>query len=237
MKTAILTATVAFVAAICAQWISHLLTKLRARTKENNEIIQELILPNINDVILYLETATHYRKEHDVEAEIKPEEITERIKGNIKYGNSELVNALYNYQHSITYFDGKGDSDSKQIFELFFVFLKYAKEILKKSSYTNDYLLELIDKSQKLYGISYVLLECNRDMLFILSHSWLWEKTYITTIPEHTLDSLILDKDLEVSKREHLNLVILNIIRNAFMENDSINDYTELIEKISREND
>lgn len=80
MKAAILTATVAFVAAVCAQWISHLFSKLRERTKENNEIIQELILPNINDVILYLETETHYRKEHDVEIEIKPEEELRELK-------------------------------------------------------------------------------------------------------------------------------------------------------------
>lgn len=38
-------------------------------------------------------------------------------------------------------------------------------------------------------------MESERDVLYIMSHRWLCEETYITTIPEHTLDSYKFLKD------------------------------------------
>ena len=88
LKLAIFSAIVAFLAAMVAQWISHRLTIKRENQKYNNEVIQEYILPRLNDVMLYIDTETHFRKGHDVEVEVKPEEIIKNIEYKVKYANT-----------------------------------------------------------------------------------------------------------------------------------------------------
>ncbi|MED3728544.1 hypothetical protein [Priestia filamentosa] len=153
-----------FFGALVAQYLSHWFTKRREKRNFRKEIFGELILPYLNNILLYVTSNTtpvsgggseplEKDKEEDRSVDIK--DIVKGISENIKYGDSKLINALLQFDKSITFFDGKGNQkDTKQL-ELLYWFVNYAATILKKidKSETGLSLLEEIQQVQKRLGI------------------------------------------------------------------------------------
>ena len=186
---AIITASIALLAAIGAQMLSHWFTLRRERKKDAKKTYQEFIYPFLNDILLFVNTETDFRKDHDVEIPINSDGLIKQIEKKISLGNSKLLNAIYFYRHSITFFDGRGMSRDVSILNIFFEFLSYSNEILKHTGDANNDILVNIKETQKLYGIWSVLtniygFETSSD---ILRWKWLWSKGYLDRI---TLEEL-----------------------------------------------
>lgn len=227
MEIAIFSATIAFLAAMTAQWLSHRFAIKRETTKYNNEVIQEFVIPNLNEVLLYIETETAFRKQHDVEVELLPEKIIENIKHSIKYADEYIINSLFDYENSITYFDGRGERTNIEISRAFYLFLDYSLAALQKSSFENEYLIDKISRGLKLYGISSVLIDLvgKENTISLLMYNWAWRNDAFKRIPKHSLDALIKDNynDKKLNNSAHEKLKLLNIIENEF-RNSVVND-------------
>lgn len=209
MEVAVFSATIAFLAAMTAQWLSHRFAIKREITKYNNEVIQEFVLPNLNDVLLYIDTETAFRKQHDVEVDLLPEKIIGSIKDKIKYADKNIINSLFDYENSITYFDGRGESKNVATLKAFYLFLDYSLTILQKSSFENEYLINKINRGIKLYGISSILTDLvgKESTINLLVYNWAWRNDAFQRIPKHVLDSLIKDKynDERLNNSAHEN--------------------------------
>lgn len=190
--------------------------------KSNNEIIQEYILPNLNEVMLYIDTETHFRKGHDVEVEVIPEEIIKTIESKVKYANKYLVNALFDYQNSYSYFDGRGEAKNLAIFKVFYFFLDYSLAILKKSSFENEYLLSKISKRLKLYGISFILTDLvgKEETINVLSYNWAWRSDAFDRIPIHQLERILKDYEKEPVNASHEMVQLINVIEKEYKQSD-----------------
>ncbi|RAU91039.1 hypothetical protein [Paenibacillus sp. YN15] len=126
---AIITASVALIAAVGTQFISHFLTAKREKDKENKSIYQEFITPFLSDVLFYFSTETDWRKEHDVERTIDRDQVVQQIAEKISFGDSNLINAIFDYTSSITFFDGRGESKNTSVLIVFFWYLNYSFHI------------------------------------------------------------------------------------------------------------
>ena len=220
---AIITATVAFIAAIIAQFLSHHFTRKREEVKEYKQVNQELIFPNLNDVIIFIETETNFRKGHDVEETVDPNKIIKEFQSKISYGNTSLITALHRYRNSIAYFDGRGEAQNMRTFEVFFTYLGYAEESLKKSHFDDDYLLKLIKDNQKIYGISFLLADLiGKEGTFkLLSHRWLWSYDFLDRISISLLEELITNYNNN-SVDNHRLLCFVNVIKEGFYESSDL---------------
>ncbi|WP_144788228.1 hypothetical protein [Lysinibacillus fusiformis] len=220
---AIITATVAFIAALIAQFLSHHFSRKREEIKEYKQVNQELIFPNLNDVILFIETETHFRKGHDVEETIDPNKIIKEFQSKISYGNTSLISALHRYRNSFAYFDGRGEGQNMRTFEVFFTYLGYAEESLKKSNIHDDYLLKLIKNNQKIYGISFLLADLiGKEKTFqLLSHRWLWSYDFLDRISTSLLEELIANYNNH-SVDNHKLMCFINVIKEGFYESSDL---------------
>lgn len=230
---AIITATVAFIAAVVAQWLSHFFSRKRESVKDYKEINQELIFPSLNDIILFIETEIHYRKGHDVEITINTEQLIESIQSKISYGNSDLINSIYRYRNSISYFDGRGEAENMSIFEVFFSFLDYAYEVMKKSNYSDSYLLNIIRKNQKLYGMSFILTDLvgKEQAIYILSHKWLWSSNFLEKVSIGNIKKII--ENYNDSTIDYHELIcFISLIKIGFEESPDIETFDNLMNSI-----
>lgn len=233
IEIAIFTATVAFVAAMLAQLLSHNLTRRRENIKDKKIVVQELVLPVLNDVILYIDTEMDFRKGHDVEVEIDSKEIIRKISNNVKYGNSKLINAIFKYKQSVTFFDGRGGNERRQTYSVFYFFLDYAIDVLHRSDYTDEYLLDIIDKSQKLSGLAYLLMDLLgvEEALRILSYKWQLTNEFWKEISNDSLDIILSEKFSKHSNVEHIQISVLNALIGSFEKNGEESG-TELIKNL-----
>jgi hypothetical protein len=174
---AIITASVALIAAVGAQFISHYLTAKREKSKDYKTIYQEFISPTLSDVLFYFVTETDWRKGHDVEKTIDSENVMERISKKISYGDSNLINALYSYTSFITFFDGRGEAKNTSILNTFFWYLNYASFIINNLKNVNKEILERVTYTQKMYGLWTILSDSFgfSTATNILSWKWAWE--------------------------------------------------------------
>ncbi|MDR7003083.1 hypothetical protein [Neobacillus niacini] len=191
---AIITASVALIAAVGAQFISHRLTAKREKSKEYKTIYQEFISPTLNDVLFYFSTETDWRKGHDVERTINSEKVIEHMSEKISYGDSNLINALYNYTSSITFFDGRGEAKNIRTLIAFYWYLNYAHDVISHLNNPNKELLDRIAYTQKMYALWTILtdtLDFNTSTR-ILSWKWAWEhKEFLNSWSDKALAQIL----------------------------------------------
>ncbi|MED4634999.1 hypothetical protein P9443_19185 [Peribacillus frigoritolerans] len=183
----------AFFGALAGQVFSHYFTKRRDKQKEARETYQKFIYPSLNDVILYFETETHFRKEHDVEANIDSEALTIKISENIIYGNSKLMNAIFKYNSSITFFDGRGYTKDINMLSMYFWFLDYSITTLKKMGKIEVEILKNIQLTQKKYGVWVILTDLfgAEEAIEILKYNWMWKESYFNNLSLRKLKKLM----------------------------------------------
>ncbi|MDQ0885917.1 hypothetical protein QFZ81_001005 [Paenibacillus sp. V4I9] len=103
--TSIVTASVAFAAAVVAQIISHWLTKKRENIKYNKEVYQKLYAPILFELYVYLDVKTAYTRVHDIkpgiEVSVIKENILKHINVNLMYGTPQIISAF----HNVKYYD------------------------------------------------------------------------------------------------------------------------------------
>ncbi|AMM93857.1 hypothetical protein UP17_16380 [Peribacillus simplex] len=183
----------AFFGALAGQVFSHYFTKRRDKQKEARETYQKFIYPSLNDVILYFETETHFRKGHDVERTIDSETLTSKISENIIFGNSNLINAIFNYNSSITFFDGRGYSKDVNMLSMYFWFLDYSIETFKRMGKIDKKIKKSVQLTQKKYGVWVLLTDLFGidEAIEILKYHWMWKDSYLDKLSLRKLKTLM----------------------------------------------
>lgn len=205
-------------------------TRKHEQIRENKEVSQHLILPYLNEVILYIELNTDYRKETGVRMlEINEDEVINNIQKNIRYGNAKLMNVLYRYYHTVAYFEGRGEAKNLLTFEVFYRYLDYDYETMEKSDFKDEQLLDTILKNQKIYGMAFVLTSIlgKEEALKILSHKWIWSQDFLNKVSLYLLDDLINNYN-NSTMEEHKLLKLLSILKQDFQESEEIDRFQEL---------
>ncbi|MGG0681443.1 hypothetical protein ABE044_12870 [Bacillus altitudinis] len=160
--------TITFLAAIfgaiLGQLLSHLFTQLREKKKLEKDVYLNLVAPFLNDVIYYINTESHPRVGHDVDQRIKIKEVINNINQNIKYGNSELFLAMFNYQESKIFYDASGHHKQRGELEFIYWYLDFVlHEGIKGMGYESENVLKLksvIRTTQTKCGFWYLM--CNQ---------------------------------------------------------------------------
>ncbi|MEK4825143.1 hypothetical protein NSS71_11340 [Niallia sp. FSL W8-0951] len=204
----------AFIGAVVAQLLAHALTSCRERKKNNKEIFQEFISPFLNEIMLFIETETRFRKEHDVEKTIDGTSLLREIFTKIKYGNSYLINAKIKYDYSISFFNGKQDTTNNHMLRVFFWFLDYSRSILKSIISSDEDLLIKIVKIQKKCGLWIILSDAFTYEIAteIMNWSWTWNKDFYEYISIEDIQNL-----LEVEEHEN-SYAIKKLIESIYKE-------------------
>lgn len=215
---------------ILSQLVLYIQAKRREQSKEYKEITQNFILPYLNEVLLYIELKTDYRKETSVPMiEISPEEIVQKIQEKISYGNAKLMNALYRYFHSAAYYEGRGEAKNLATYEVFYHYLDHAYDTIAKSDFKDEHLLEHILKCQKIYGMAFVLTSIlgNEEALKVLSYKWLWSENFLNKISLHLLEDIMNNYNHSTTE-EHKLLEFLGILKKDFQNSPEIDRFQEL---------
>lgn len=181
---AIITASVALIAAILAQVLSHYLNIRRENINAAKSNYQELIAPILLEVFAYIDIETNYRKGHDVEGEVDKDKLISHIENNIKYGSSNLINALEETKKHQYYFDGRGLDADIQHYYLFFFFLDDLLELHRKSKnkILNKNLKERVIYYQLMYGLWFSIansLASVEDATLVIKHKWTFKNEKI----------------------------------------------------------
>jgi hypothetical protein len=213
----ILTLFTAFFGAAVAQFLSHFLTLNREKKKEAKSVYQEFVYPFINDVLLFVETETHFRKNSDVEKEIDGEKLLQEISNKIKFGNTKLLESIHNYNLSATFFDGKGYAKDVNKLKVFFWFLDYSFEKIKGFEGFDNQMLMKIQKIQKWYGIWILLAEIYgyHSSINILKWKWVLSEKYIDDEVDVTHLTNLIDYDEPISSSKPVR-IFLNDLKLEF---------------------
>ncbi|NOU99322.1 hypothetical protein [Paenibacillus planticolens] len=125
--TSIITASVAFTAAVVAQIISHWFTKKRENIKYNKEVYQKMYAPILFDLYVYLDVETVFRRSHDIkngiDVSVIKEKILKHITDNLMYGTPQVISAFHNVRYFDYHEDWKGNMQRTSEIELFWCIL------------------------------------------------------------------------------------------------------------------
>lgn len=200
---AIITASVALLAAIGAQLLSHYLNSRRENKKYDNEVYQEFIYPFIPEVLFYYHTETHFRKGHDVEQEVNIHELLEKVSKKVSYGNMKLLTYFYETKKYDFFFDGRGWSKERNMLKFLFFYLDYSVQILKNRKQREQLMIDEVIKVQKLYGIWLIFAE---EMEFdiasdFMRYDFLLRDCFLSEISTKNLRTLVEDDTFENSNK------------------------------------
>lgn len=225
---AIITASVALIAATGAQILSHILTARRSRREKERDIYQEFIFPFLSKVLLYYSTETNFRKLHDIEKAVDLDNLINDISSKVSYGNLKLLSCQYEIEKTDHFFDGRGGSKERNVLRFLFWFLDYCYEVISNMKDVEDnvhekMLKEIIEK-QKLYGIWILVSEeyhlpYSDDVIEFMKYDFF----YFDLIPEYSIGLIreLVDTEPGVDRRrlDFLNRLINHVdIKHANLE-------------------
>lgn len=131
---AIITASVALIAAVLAQFLSHILTNNREIRKDFMDKYQSFYVDLINYLYIFMHIQTNPRANHDLHENVIPEDLIEKafdkVVNNIKYASPETLQVYKDFLGTEYYSNGIGISkDIEKLRVLYFVL----DDILKSS--------------------------------------------------------------------------------------------------------
>ena len=134
---AIITASVALIAAILAQVLNNVLTIKREEKKNYRDIYGKLIANKLNLFIEYAYMFRNPMSEDELE-EKSLERIIDKFEEDIQYFNPRLQ-LNYSYYKIHQYMDGSSEEIKRRLeFEIAFHFIVYAKTVIKKAKISTD---------------------------------------------------------------------------------------------------
>lgn len=231
--TLLLTATFIIITTTL-QMLMYVNSRKREKLKDNNQVNQQLILPYLNEVLLYIEMQTDSRKENGIEMiHIYEDQLITKIHEKSNFGNSDLLNALFRYFKTISYFEGHGEGKNLATYEVLYYYLEHAYQSLKNSQFDDKELLDHIKNNGKIVGIAFVLTSLigKDEAVKILSHKWLWSSSFLKEISTELLNDLISNYNSNKMDKEKL-LTFLSTINTGFVESTEEEQYPEIKEYI-----
>ncbi|MFU7590089.1 hypothetical protein ACMX9J_14285 [Priestia sp. RMT2NF4] len=158
---AIITASVALIVGVGAQFLNSWLTARRENKKYRREIYEEFISEFFVDILTYVSVKTQPRSDHDVKLDVKDISTTvENMFKKIHYGDRHLQSLNLAHKTSSHLEDFKGDSQETLQIKIFYFFLIYSKKIFKKTSFKLDKSVKFqLDHSIREYAYWYIYAE------------------------------------------------------------------------------
>ncbi|MEK5056031.1 hypothetical protein MHH96_21825 [Niallia sp. FSL K6-0212] len=221
----------AFIGAIVAQVLSHWFSLKREKEKEAKTIYQEIIAPNLYEILSLLETQIKipYKKGYVVEKKIDIQNIITNISIKISYGNSKLMSSVLKHNSLVAVFDEKEKEIEASRLSICFFFLDYSLDILKSSKIEDDVIYSYIKSSQKLYGIWTLLTDIFglEQSTRIMHNSKLWSKRFLNNYTCEVLEGLILANDIN---SEDLSFLI-SVLKDETLEITTDNEIIDILDK------
>ncbi|WP_345240933.1 hypothetical protein [Pontibacillus salipaludis] len=157
---AIITASVAFLAAVIAQFISYFLSEKRSRRNEYFDKYERFVAPYVNEVLIFYKTETNYDHLSDVITDLDINNLVMNINENKKYSNTRLLECFFEIEENKYFSDYRGDTENRLLVKMLFWYLDYSNNIMKKLPQGKGINMTLqIREHQKLFGIWYMLME------------------------------------------------------------------------------
>lgn len=216
----IITLLAAILGAIIAQSLAHFLSLKREREKDGKIVFQEYITPFLNQVLLYYETETHFRKGHDVEVVINRRDLIDKVESKISYGGPHTLKSLLEYKNSQTFFDGRGFSQDYCTYNLFFWYLDDSLKILENIRDMDEIYLSQIRLVQKKYAIWSILTELygNEDAIEVIKYQWVWGEEFFDYWSIYKLKNLL---NIDYYPKEPYQNLIQSIKKELLLNQDS----------------
>lgn len=146
---AIITASVALLAAISAQILNNWLTYRRENKKYLKEVYEKFLSEYFIDILTYARISTQPRKEHDTNGDVNISAIIAEMFKKSHYGDKHIQSLNLEYNTLYYMEDLKGDSKEITQLKICYYFLLYSKKILKQIHFN----LEPIVKHQLTHSI------------------------------------------------------------------------------------
>ncbi|EID42874.1 hypothetical protein [Parageobacillus thermoglucosidasius] len=224
---AIITASVALIAATGAQILAHILSNKRSKNEKKDKVYQEFIYPFLPYVLLYYNTETNFRKGHDVEKEVDIERLLDRISEKVSYGNMKLLSCYYNIIKFDHFFDGRGYSKEINILRFMFWYLDYAISILSKKKPIEQELILEVKKVQRLYGI-WILIAQEIDFplaIEIMKYDFYLNEKFLSELDIELLRNLVdYDSPLHDCRANLLKIIIQELKSKIDYEIDALEE-------------
>ncbi|MED4634998.1 hypothetical protein P9443_19180 [Peribacillus frigoritolerans] len=136
---AIITASVALLAAIGAQFLNSWLTYRRENKKYKKEVYEKFISEHLMDILAYPRALTRVMSEKDIKKEVNISIIIDDMFKKVHYGDERLQSAFLNYK-TIKYYteNNWAEIEKSSQFRILYYFLLYSNEIFEKIGFKLD---------------------------------------------------------------------------------------------------
>ncbi|MGG3662535.1 hypothetical protein [Bacillus gobiensis] len=157
---AIITASVALIAAVGAQFLNNFLTYKRENKKYLREVYEKFISEYFMDVLLYIDVETDPRKGHDIEEQIDINKVINSMMNKMHYADRNLQGVYFDFKTRNHFYDPKGDIKEILGIKICYYFLAYSNFIMKKLKIKFDKGLKFrLNYNLKAYGYWHLLSE------------------------------------------------------------------------------
>ncbi|PGZ95180.1 hypothetical protein COE51_21365 [Bacillus pseudomycoides] len=129
---AIITASVALIAAVAAQFLNNWLTYRREEKKYLKEVYENFISEFFIDILTFVHIETLPRKGHDAKGEIDISTVIDNMFKKVHYGNEHLQSLHLEYKTLLYMEDFRGDTEKIAQLKICYYFLLYSKNIFQE---------------------------------------------------------------------------------------------------------
>ncbi|ARF16718.1 hypothetical protein [Sporosarcina ureae] len=201
---AIITASVALLAAVLSQVINNFLTYKRENKKYLNEIYGDFISRYFSEVIAYGYAISTPGKEHNLKTKGDISETINGIFQSIHYGDKYLQANQFEYSTWKYLEDHKGDAEEILQFKVCYNFLVYSKNVFNKIDFSlENSMLNTLNYSIKKFGYLYICaeLEGKEEAIDKITSIEFFNINVLNEISCKKINRMILRDDYEHQKR------------------------------------
>ena len=154
---AIITASVALITAIGAQFLNNWLTYKRENKKYLKEVYEKFISEYFIDVLRYPRVITRIISENEIKKELNLSEVIDAMFQKVHYGDKHLQSLNLEYK-TIKYSEEPLEGIEEVLqFKICYYFLQYSNEIFKKIGFKLEYNVEVqLIQTIKEYAFLYI---------------------------------------------------------------------------------
>lgn len=157
---AIITASVALIVGVGAQFLNSWLTGRREKKKYLREIYENFISEFFVDILAHLNVSTQPRPDHDVKKDVNISTVIDEMFKKVHYGDKNLQSLSLERKTSKYLDDYKGGTEEILQIKICYFFLLYSQRIFKKINFKLDLGVKFqLEHSIKEYAYWYIYSE------------------------------------------------------------------------------
>ncbi|MGG2061662.1 hypothetical protein [Priestia megaterium] len=157
---AIITASVALIVGVGAQFLNNWLTGRREKKKYLREVYENFISEFFVDILAHLNVSNQPRPDHDVKKDVNISTVIDEMFKKVHYGDRNLQSLSLERKTSKYLDDYKGDTEEILQIKICYFFLLYSQRIFKKIKFKLDLGVKFqLEHSIKEYAYWYICSE------------------------------------------------------------------------------